>query len=107
VGPIGATGSSQTGNVLLYNTSSKEVIYSSGKTFVIDHPTSPHKYLVHGCLEGPELGIYQRGSGFIDATKLSTTIHLSPFISQPLEIVHRYGPPKSRIINLPFMRILL
>ena len=35
------------------------------KTFVIDHPIHPHKYLVHACLEGPESGVYYRGKGEI------------------------------------------
>ena len=33
------------------------------KSFKIDHPLSPHDmYLEHGSLEGPEHGIYQRGT---------------------------------------------
>ena len=36
-----------------------------GKTFVIDHPTKPDNYLVHACLEGPEVGVYYRGEGAI------------------------------------------
>jgi hypothetical protein len=35
------------------------------KTFVIDHPIDENKYLVHGCLEGPEAGVYYRGKGEI------------------------------------------
>jgi hypothetical protein len=35
------------------------------KTFVIDHPTDPQRYLVHGCLEGPEAGVYYRGKGVL------------------------------------------
>ena len=35
------------------------------KTFVIDHPIRPNKYLVHACLEGPESGVYYRGKGEI------------------------------------------
>ena len=35
------------------------------KTFVIEHPKNKNKYLVHGCLEGPEAGIYYRGKGEI------------------------------------------
>jgi hypothetical protein len=37
----------------------------SSKTFVIDHPIHPNKYLVHACLEGPEAGVYYRGKGEI------------------------------------------
>jgi hypothetical protein len=35
------------------------------KSFIIDHPTNNNKYLVHGCLEGPESGIYYRGKSEI------------------------------------------
>jgi hypothetical protein len=28
---------------------------------VIDHPIVKEKYLIHGCLEGPESGVYYRG----------------------------------------------
>jgi hypothetical protein len=40
-------------------------VYSTSgtKTFVIDHPDDPeNKYLVHACLEGPEAGVYYRGT---------------------------------------------
>ena len=33
------------------------------KTFVIDHPTDPDRFLVHSTLEGPESAVYYRGSG--------------------------------------------
>jgi hypothetical protein len=36
------------------------------KTFVIDHPRSASKYLIHACLEGPEAGVYYRGKGEVD-----------------------------------------
>ena len=35
--------------------------YNDTKTFVIDHPNNAAKFLVHGCLEGPEAGVYYRG----------------------------------------------
>ena len=46
-----------TNNEIFYNT--------TAKTFIIDHPDNKDKYLVHGCLEGPELGVYYRGKGEI------------------------------------------
>jgi hypothetical protein len=50
VAPIrGPTGSGTT-NVLQWDATSKEITYVA-KTFVIDHPKDPSKYLVHGCLE--------------------------------------------------------
>ena len=35
------------------------------KTFVIDHPTKSDNYLVHTCLEGPEAGVYYRGTATV------------------------------------------
>jgi hypothetical protein len=58
-------------NLLMYDTSGSEVLYSNdansggNKTFIIDHPTNHNKYLVHACLEGPEVGIYYRGKSEI------------------------------------------
>jgi hypothetical protein len=34
---------------------------ASSKSFLIDHPTKENKKLEHGCLEGPEFGVYYRG----------------------------------------------
>jgi hypothetical protein len=39
------------------------------KTFVIQHPTDNNRYLVHACLEGPEAGVYYRGTGEITNNK--------------------------------------
>jgi hypothetical protein len=35
---------------------------------VIQHPIDDEKYLVHGCLEGPEAGVYYRGQTVIPTT---------------------------------------
>ena len=48
-----------------YDTGTNNLYYSATKTFVIDNPVNPNKYLVHGCLEGPEAGVYYRGKGEI------------------------------------------
>lgn len=60
--------SSGSNNFLVYNPSSGKISYnsSSTKTFVIEHPLENDKYLVHGCLEGPEAGVYYRGKGKIE-----------------------------------------
>lgn len=34
---------------------------ATAKTFVIDHPDQEDRWLVHGCLEGPEAAVYYRG----------------------------------------------
>lgn len=39
-----------------------EVIMAKNKNFVIDHPTKDNMNLVYSCLEGPENGVYVRGT---------------------------------------------
>ena len=52
--------------MMFWNSSTGEVQSITGsKTFVINHPTKKGKYLVHACLEGPEAGVYYRGSAKI------------------------------------------
>jgi hypothetical protein len=53
--------------------------YQGSKTFIIDHPTNPDKYLVHACLEGPENGVYYRGKGKIE-NDIYTTIQLPKYV---------------------------
>ena len=66
------------------------------KTFVIDHPKKPDNYLVHACLEGPEAGVYYRGTAhirdtqdsscyveielpdYVDALATNFTVHVTP-----------------------------
>lgn len=47
----------QIGNIVVVAGSIK----AQTKSFKIQHPLDPNKYLEHGSLEGPEHGIYQRG----------------------------------------------
>jgi hypothetical protein len=54
LGPTGITGQGFTGS-----TGSTGPIGS--KTFIIEHPKDKSKFLVHACLEGPEVGVYYRG----------------------------------------------
>lgn len=51
-GTGGATGTS------LYNWNGSQY---EAKAFTIQHPEKEEKWLVHGCLEGPEAGVYYRG----------------------------------------------
>ena len=37
------------------------VVQATAKAFKIKHPIKKDKFLIHGCLEGPEFGVYQRG----------------------------------------------
>ena len=113
VTPINLTGN--TGNVLLYDTTTKEISYSA-KTFVIDHPIDDNKYLVHGCLEGPEAGVYYRGEGqivnnkfvtielpeYVDKFSKNFTIHITPIYDELNEILipHRVGKIKDGKFNV-------
>jgi hypothetical protein len=38
------------------------------KAFTIPHPEKEEKWLIHGCLEGPESGVYYRGKGVAPVT---------------------------------------
>jgi hypothetical protein len=55
---------------------------TGGKTFIIDHPTDVERYLVHGCLEGPEFGIYYRGIGVIEEGLESVGIQLPNYVEK-------------------------
>jgi hypothetical protein len=50
-----------------------------GKPFIIDHPLDNSKYLVHACLEGPEVGVYYRGKATID-NNASVIIKLPDYV---------------------------
>ena len=93
VNPIASTTNTTTFNTLLYDTTLKQISYSTTKTFVIDHPIEKEKYLVHGCLEGAESGVYYRGEAEIindkfiiidlpNYTKIfkNFTIQITPYI---------------------------
>ena len=54
---------------------------NSTKTFVIEHPTSQEKLLIHACLEGPEAGVYYRGESEI-TNNISTTIELPHYVDK-------------------------
>jgi hypothetical protein len=73
-GVTGATGQ------VFYSTTDNTLYYNSTKTFVIENPVHPDKYLVHGCLEGPEAGVYYRGKSRIENGH-SVTIELPYYVS--------------------------
>ena len=64
---------------LSYNSSTQEISFDNLKTFIINHPVNPNKYLVHACLEGPEAGIYYRGKGTI-VNNYSVKIDLPDYV---------------------------
>jgi hypothetical protein len=69
---------------------------------VIDHPKNSEKYLVHGCLEGPEVGVYYRGKGeisnneyaeielpyYVDSLATDFTVHITPIYNGELTILN-------------------
>lgn len=79
---IAATIRNSTGNAnaLTYNTGTNEIIYDTTKTFVINHPKDDSKYLVHACLEGPEAGVYYRGTGTIAELETSVVVELPDYV---------------------------
>jgi hypothetical protein len=68
-------------NIIYYDDSDTEKYKYTTKTFVIDHPIDTNKYLVHGCLEGPEAGVYYRGKDQITNDN-SVTIYLPEYVEK-------------------------
>ena len=87
IGPTGFTGSQgDTGP-------------TGDKTFIIDHPIDPTRYLVHACLEGPEVGIYYRGEASVEQGAASTRIQLPTYVAAfardcTIQITPIYEPGK-------------
>jgi hypothetical protein len=54
---------------------------TGAKTFIIDHPSEEDKYLVHACLEGPEVGVYYRGKAIIGESE-EVEIKLPEYVSE-------------------------
>ena len=73
----GVTGA--TGAVVKYNNVTNAWYFEQGKTFIINHPKDNDKYLVHTCLEGPEVGVYYRGKSEITNDE-SVAINLPDYI---------------------------
>jgi hypothetical protein len=72
------------GNTVVNFASNLTYNFTTGgtKTFVIDHPLDPtNKYLIHACLEGPEAGVYYRGSAFISVGSNSTELALPIYVN--------------------------
>jgi hypothetical protein len=67
-------------NSLSYITGTGEIVYDTTKTFVINHPKDESKYLVHACLEGPEAGVYYRGTGTIAELETSVDVELPDYV---------------------------
>jgi len=83
---IGPNGAPATDASLNYTSSTlnvwKLLVGSNSKTFVIDHPITPSRYLVHACLEGPEAGVYYRGKAEIPEGQDSIRIALPEYVAR-------------------------
>ncbi len=65
---------------LKYDAGTFEITFDGAKTFVIDHPIDPERYLVHACLEGPESGVYYRGEA--ELKNGETWVELPAYVSR-------------------------
>lgn len=54
------------------------IFQATAKSFKIKHPIDSNKYLIHGSLEGPEFGIYTRGTAF---THYKVSINLPEYFN--------------------------
>ena len=89
----------QSGSVSITVISSKYPYFGAGvKTFVIEHPLNINKYLVHACLEGPEAGVYYRGTAIINSDFKSVDIYLADYVDYLAKEFTIYVSP---IVNDP------
>lgn len=79
-------------NCVSYNPDTCELFANTAKTFVINHPVSSDRYLVHACVEGPESAVFYRGKGeitnnssveislpeYVDKFATNFTVHITP-----------------------------
>tara|TARA_A200000159_G_scaffold48966_1_gene45193 strand:- start:49 stop:696 length:648 start_codon:yes stop_codon:yes gene_type:complete len=93
-------------NVTASGTVTASAFSAQSKAFNIPHPTRENRRLVHGCLEGPEYGVYTRGrltnkkeiilptywKGLVDWTTI--TVNLTPIGSHQHLIVKRFDEEK-------------
>ena len=54
-------GNAQIDNLIVHGEVEANTVSAVYKSFNISHPIKENKRLVHGCLEGPEYGVYIRG----------------------------------------------
>ena len=91
-------------NIMYYDDSDIKKYKYTTKSFVIDHPIDTSKYLVHGCLEGPESGVYYRGESEITNDE-SVEIELPEYVSKlakklSIQITGIYNGGKLKTYNV-------
>ena len=80
INPIRSVAGAGVSGAMVYDTVSREVLFDTNKTFVIQHPLEQDKYLVHACLEGPEAGVYYRGKSSIEDGETSVQVQLPDYV---------------------------
>jgi len=79
---------------LTYDTVNKEIVLNSAKTFVINHPLAPEThYLVHACIEGPEVGVFYRGEAIIPAGETHVAVKLPDYVEKLASEFTVYATP--------------
>jgi hypothetical protein len=81
-GPRGVKGSTGERGIRGHTGATGAIGPTGAKTFVIDHPYNNEKYLVHGCLEGPEAGVYYRGNTVLKANEKECEISLPKYVDK-------------------------
>ena len=67
---------------------------TGAKSFIINHPLDTTKYLVHACLEGPEAGVYYRGTTQIFDRFVE--VALPPYVST---LAHNFTVNVTHVFN--------
>jgi len=81
--PVRTFSSGASALTLTYDTVNKEIVLNSAKTFVIDHPLRPKtEYLVHACIEGPEIGVFYRGKAVVPAGDSHIAVSLPDYVAE-------------------------
>lgn len=107
----GETGTSFTNNGVWYDSGSNIFYYATAKSFIINHPIHEDKYLVHACLEGPEAGVYYRGTGeildnisvdislpyYVQALASDLTVQITPIYNGKINVLNT-----SEVLNNKF-----
>lgn len=111
-GPQGPTGQSAIGQIGPTGSSGVSFTGPTGpKSFIINHPIQEDRYLVHACLEGPEAGVYYRGTGeildnnssiielpnYVEVLATDFTIQLTPIYNGKINLLN-----VSEVINNKF-----
>lgn len=89
-------------NGVWYDSSTNVFYYAPAKSFIINHPVHEDKYLVHACLEGPEAGVYYRGTGeildnvsvdiilpyYVESLATDLTVQITPIYNGKINILN-------------------